>query len=142
MTERDLNILVVEDNDFDVKRITRGFGKLGYDRPVIRARDGLDALEILRGEGARAKLSSPVVVLLDLNMPRLGGIEFLDELRADPTLCNTPVFVITTSDYHKDVRQAHERQVNGYFVKPTSSDEMVHVLRTLSDFWESCVYPE
>lgn len=140
MKQRDISVVLVEDNDFDVKRVIRGFGKLGLNTSVLRARDGLEALNILRGEGGFTKPDKPFVVILDLNMPRMGGLEFLDEIRADDALCSTQVIVITTSDYHADVSQAYRSLVSGYFLKPDSADEMVAILKTLSEYWNRCVF--
>lgn len=140
--KQELGILLVEDNDFDVKRVVRGFDKLGRKGNITRARDGVEALNIIRGECGCTKPSKPFVVMLDLNMPRMGGIEFLDEIRADETLRSTLVFVVTTSDYHADVRSAYSRMVCGYFLKPDTADEMVAVLSTLVRYWDSCVFSE
>lgn len=137
-----VGLLLVEDNDFDVKRVMRGLNRLGDVRPVTRARDGVEALEILRRNSGTARPTRPFVVMLDLNMPRMSGIEFLDEIRADEELRETPVFVVTTSDYHVDIDKAYRRLVSGYFVKPDSAEEMVSVLGTLTRYWDTCLYPE
>lgn len=131
-------VVVVEDNDFDVKRIERGFKKLGQDPTIYRARDGVEALALLRGETQQVPPTPPLVILLDLNMPRMGGIEFLDELRGDRNLRKLPVFVVTTSEFERDIELAHERNVCGYIAKPRSSEEMADILKTLSDFWQTC----
>jgi len=133
-------VVVVEDNDFDVKRIERGFQKLGQNRPIYRARDGVEALALLRGETEQAPPTQPLVILLDLNMPRMGGIEFLDELRQDENLRRLPVFVVTTSEFERDIELAHDRNVCGYIAKPRSSEEMAAILKTLSDFWQACQF--
>ncbi len=133
-------LLVVEDNDFDVRRIERSLQKLGRPPGFRRARDGIEALDMLR-RAAPSDAMAPVVVLLDLNMPRLGGIGFLDELRADPRLQATPVFVLTTSDYEKDVAAAHARMICGYLTKPRTSEEMVRLLQVITDFCDCCLYP-
>ncbi len=141
MRRTDVAVLLVDDNDFDVKRVLRGFEKLGDTRAVKRARDGIEALEILRGEADSEKSTGPMVVMLDLNMPRMGGLEFLDEVRNDEQLCSTPVFVVTTSDFHQDIKAAHSRMISGYFVKPDTSDEMINVLKILSEYWDTAIYP-
>lgn len=142
MRHGNVSVLMVEDNDFDAKRVVRGLKKIGDERPVSRARDGVEALEILRGQSTSHGPVRPFVVMLDLSMPRMGGIEFLDEIRNDESLKDTPVFVVTSSDFHKDVQDAYDRLVCGYFVKPTSADETVAVLKTLANFWDTCLYQD
>lgn len=135
------SILLVEDNDFDVLRVTRGLAKLNDDRVVVRARDGLEALEILSGETSQTGLQYPFIIMLDLNMPRMGGLEFLGELRSDACHCNAPVFVMTTSDYHADIAAAHSHLIAGYFVKPKTAGEMTELLRLVSAYSDHCKYP-
>ena len=142
MGETKVSVLLVEDNDFDVKRVLRGFAKLGDSRPIIRARDGLEALSIIRGEADTESLSKPFVVMLDLNMPRMGGLEFLDEIRTDEALRKTPVCIVTTSEFHLDIGKAYDRMVSGFFVKPDTADEMINVLKTLSQYWDACVFAD
>lgn len=141
MNAKAVSVLLVEDNDFDVMRVTRAFKTLGDHRSVIRARDGLEALEIIKGDAAVGVVRRPFVVVLDLNMPRMGGLELLDEIRRDEKHRNTPVFVVTTSDYHADVAAAYDRMVNGYFVKPRTAREMTDILKLLSEYWDKCAYP-
>jgi CheY-like chemotaxis protein len=90
-------VLLVDDDDVDVVAITRAFKALRIANPMVTARDGLEALDILRGSNGRDALRAPYLVLLDLHMPRMGGVKFLTELRDDPGLCQTLVFVMTTS---------------------------------------------
>ena len=142
MNSPEVSVLLVEDNDFDVMRVTRAFKKLDDGRPVIRARDGVDALNILSGEGGSASLQHPFVIILDLNMPRMGGLEFLNKLRSDTAHRSAPVFVVTTSDYHADVKAAHSHLINGYFVKPKTAGEMTEILGLLSRYWDLCQYPQ
>ena len=142
MAEQIPNIVLVEDNDFDVKRVERGFARLGQDRRILRARDGVEALRIVRGEDEENLPQKPFVVMLDLNMPRMGGLEFLDEIRSDSQLRETPVFVVTTSDFHRDIRNAHARMISGYIIKPDTAAEMITVLQALDSFWTKCVFPE
>ena len=79
----DISSLIVEDDDIDAMAIKRAFGKLKLDNPLARAKDGIEALEFLRGERGKVKISKPYMILLDLNMPRMKGIELLAELRDD-----------------------------------------------------------
>lgn len=142
MNENQVTFLVVDDNDLDVEKIERGFARFNIANPVIRAKDGLDALDYLRGEGGRERVKRPYVVLLDLNMPRMNGIEFLEELRNDPELADTSVFVLTTSDHKHDIRDAHQHNVAGYVVKPFNKVEMLEVLSTLNLHWSLGEYSQ
>lgn len=92
-----VNLLLVEDDEVDVQGLKRAFAKSRIGNPITVARDGIEALEILRGENGQAKLAKPHLILLDLNMPRMNGLEFLEAIRADEDLKTSVVFMITTS---------------------------------------------
>jgi CheY-like chemotaxis protein len=113
MIGENLNILLVDDDDVDLMSVRRSFRDLQIDNPVVEARDGIEALACLRGEQGFAPVKPPFLILLDLNMPRMGGIEFLHELRADPALRRSLVFVMSTSAADSDVRQVYEKNVAG-----------------------------
>lgn len=115
MTDRILNILLVEDDEVAVMNVRRAFRKANISNPLFVAGDGVEALEMLRG--GEVPLSGRLV-LLDLNMPRMNGIEFLRELRADPELSRTPVVVLTTSDAERDKVEAYNLNAAGYLLKP------------------------
>ena len=136
--QREISILLVEDNDFDVRRIERAISKIGVDLPLFRAMDGQDALEMLRG----GVVARPLVILLDINMPRMNGIEFLRELRHDPAFSTLPVHVITTSDYYRDISAVYEHGVSGYYVKPATGQEMTEITRYLLHLATISHYPE
>ena len=131
-------VLLVEDNDLDAEKVVRAFARLGVARPLVRARNGLEALETLRASAQQGRPRGPHVVLLDLNMPRMNGIEFLEELRAEPAIAATPVFVLTTSGRETDIAAAHRHHVAGYMVKPRTMAEMLDTLRAASLFWDVC----
>ena len=137
-----ITFLVVEDNDLDVEKVERGFKRLKVSNPLERAKDGQEALDILRGKGGKTKLKKPYMVLLDLNMPRMNGHEFLAELRKDKELQATSVFVLTTSDREQDVKEAYEHNVAGYIVKPISREGVIDTLGKLDAFWSLCKYPQ
>src|SRR3982751_3166509 len=97
-----VNILVVEDDEIDVESLKRLFSKKDIKNPVHYASNGIEALEIMRGENNHAKVLKPYIVLLDINMPMMNGIEFLKEIRSDENLKDTVVFVLTTSPRDED----------------------------------------
>ncbi len=133
-------LLIVDDNELDAERVERGLKRLDAPVATHRAVDGIDALARLRGTEQDEPLDSACIVLLDINMPRMNGLEFLREIRSTPGLQSTPVFVLTTSDRPRDIAEAHALNVNGYIVKPSSRDEFLDVLSTLVAFWRVCKY--
>ncbi|HEX8242616.1 MAG TPA: response regulator [Longimicrobium sp.] len=132
MNDRMLNILLVEDDEVDVMNVRRAFQKNHIANPLFVAGDGEEALARLRGgevpEGRR-------IVLLDLNMPRMNGIEFLREVRADPALARTTVVVLTTSNDERDKIEAYNLNVAGYLLKPVTFNNFCEVMATLNKYW-------
>ena len=133
-----LNILLVEDDDVDVMNVRRAFDKHHITNPLFIARDEVEALEKLRDsevpKGRR-------LVLLDLNMPRMNGIEFLRELRNDPELAPTPVVVLTTSNDDQDKVEAYHLNVAGYLLKPVTFINFCDVMVTLNKYWSLVEMP-
>jgi len=127
-----LNILLVEDDQVDVMNVKRAFDRNRIANPLFVAHDGIEALEVLRSpEMPRERR----IVLLDLNMPRMNGIEFLQQLRADPQLHLTPVVVLTTSDDERDKISAYNLNVAGYLLKPVTFANFVEVMAALNKYW-------
>ena len=132
MNSSSLNILLVEDDDVDVMNVKRAFDKNHITNPLYVAGNGLEALEKLRsGEIPQGRR----LVLLDLNMPKMNGIEFLRELRSDPALAPTPVVVLTTSNNDRDKIDAFNFNVAGYLVKPVTFAEFSELMVTLNKYW-------
>jgi len=127
-----LNILLVEDDEVDVMNVRRAFKKNNIRNPLWVAANGLEALEVLRGPDMPRDRR---LILLDLNMPRMNGIEFLRELRTDPELAGTPVVVLTTSDDERDRVDAYNLNVAGYILKPVTFVNFVEVMATLNKYW-------
>ena len=127
-----LNILLVEDDEVDVMNVRRAFQKNHIANPLFVARDGVEALEQLRS-GAIPR--DRRIVLLDLNMPRMNGIEFLRALRADPQLAPTPVVVLTTSNDERDKVDAYDLNVAGYLVKPVTFANFCEAMAALNKYW-------
>ena len=132
MTDRVLNILLVEDDQVDVMNVKRAFERNRILNPLHVASDGIEALEMLRGGTIPAGRR---IILLDLNMPRMNGIEFLRELRADPALNPTPVVVLTTSNDDRDRIEAYNLNVAGYLLKPVTFINFVELTATLNKYW-------
>ena len=136
MEHRPLNMLLVEDDELDVMNVQRAFKKNNISNPLFIASNGIDALAMLRGEsGFTAVPATRRIILLDLNMPRMGGIEFLRELRADPELAATTVIVLTTSDEDRDKVEAYKLNVAGYILKPVTLQAFVEIMATLNKYW-------
>ncbi|HEY0037786.1 MAG TPA: response regulator [Longimicrobium sp.] len=136
--EKMLNILLVEDDEVDVMNVRRAFKKNNICNPLWVAGNGLDGLEMLRsGDMPRERR----LVLLDLNMPRMNGIEFLRELRADPELRSVPVVVLTTSDDERDRVEAYNLNVAGYILKPVTLMNFVEAMATLNKYWSLVELP-
>jgi CheY-like chemotaxis protein len=132
MNARLLNILLVEDDEVDVMTVKRAFEKGHITNPLYVAANGLEALEKLRSGEVP---SHRRLVLLDLNMPRMNGIEFLRELRKDPELCATPVVVLTTSTMDRDKFDAYGLNIAGYLVKPVTFAAFCDLMVTLNKYW-------
>jgi CheY-like chemotaxis protein len=130
--ERTTNILLVDDDEIGVLNARRAFVKGGIESPLFYAADGRAALEMLRGDALPAERR---LVLLDLNMPRMNGIEFLRELRADSALRSTSVVMLTTSDAARDRVEAYHLNVAGYLLKPAGLAALVELMTMLTRYW-------
>jgi two-component system, response regulator len=131
-------ILLVEDRDDDAELTARAFRKARIMNPLIRARDGVEALDYLLGRGAHAGrdvTDVPAVVLLDLNLPRLGGFEVLSAIRADERVKHVPVVVLTSSNEDKDRLAAYQQHANSFVRKPVDYDQFVAAAKELGLYW-------
>ncbi len=136
MLEEMLNILLVEDDEVDVMNVQRAFKKNNITNPLYVANNGLEALAILRGNSdLLAMPRERRLILLDLNMPKMNGIEFLRELRVDAELKQIPVVVLTTSNEDKDKVEAYNLNVAGYILKPVTFSNFVQTMATLNKYW-------
>jgi len=142
MEEKPVNILLVEDDSVDVMNVQRAFRKNNIQNPLFVAKNGLIALDMLRGHNGMEKITpSPKIIMLDLNMPQMNGIEFLRELRSDPELKPISVFVMTTSNDDKDKFEAYNLNVAGYIIKPVSFEKFVSAVSILDSYWKLCETP-
>ncbi|SNR40765.1 MULTISPECIES: response regulator [Hymenobacter] len=121
-TDSQATILLVEDDQMDVMNVQRELRKHNVNVPLHVARNGREALNMLRGENGQAKIPMPNVIMLDINMPRMNGLELLEILRADPEFVDLNVFITTTSDLESDRLKAQDLAVSGYIIKPLSFD--------------------
>ncbi len=136
MSEKMINILLVEDDEVDVMNVQRAFKKNNITNPLYLASNGLEALSILRGSERQTTIpQGRRLILLDLNMPKMNGIEFLKELRLDENLKSIPVIVLTTSNEDKDKVEAYKFNVAGYILKPVTFSSFVETVATMNKYW-------
>lgn len=131
---KNLEILLVEDDEVDVLNVKRAFRKIGCSCGLHLASNGLEALTMLRAREPEQLPNVAWAVLLDLNMPRMNGFEFLEELRNDPKLSSLPVFVLTTSNRDTDISRAYSYNVAGYLLKPVAFEEFLHNMEALHNY--------
>lgn len=142
MSTEQVNVLLVEDDEIDVEAVRRAFHERRILNPITIARDGIEALEILRGENGKEPIASPFLILLDINMPRMNGFEFLDVLRADEDLCKSVVFVLTTSTDDEDKMRAYAKHVAGYIVKSKAGAGFLDAVSMLDHYWRVVELPK
>ncbi len=135
------SLLVVEDDDVAAEAVARGLNKHALRWPIVLAEDGIVALQVLRGMHPTLRIEKPSLVLLDLNMPRMNGIEFLQELRADPAIRGTVVFILTTSGANADRARAYDEFVAGYLVKSAVGPQFSHLAHFLTEYARAVLPP-
>lgn len=137
-----VNLLLVDDDEVDVQGLKRAFNKSRIANPITVARDGVEALEVLRGENGKPKLPKPHLILLDLNMPRMNGLEFLEVIRADEEFRSAVVFMVTTSKAEEDKARAYGHNVAGYIVKQDPAKTFMQAVSMLEHYWTVVEFPE
>ncbi len=138
--ERLSKILLVEDDEIDIKNVKRAFKKNNMQNPIEVAHNGEEALDILTGNNGNTAYM-PDVVLLDINMPRMNGIEFLQYIRNVDTLKHLHVFIMTSSESDENILEAYNLNVAGYIVKPLSFDRFMEAMATLDAYWKLTIKP-
>jgi len=133
--ERDYSILLVEDNPGDVNLVREALAESPLRARLQVARDGAEALALLRREAPYAEAARPDLILLDLNLPRKSGHEVLQEIRRDPALRRIPVVVLSSSPAQSDIARSYEIGANCYIVKPFTLDRFLSTVRAIGDFW-------
>jgi CheY-like chemotaxis protein len=143
MTKRTVNVLLVEDDEVDVMNVQRAFKCNRIENSLYVANNGLAALDMLRGSDSDPPMvpEHRRLVLLDINMPKMNGLEFLQELRQDESLKSTPVVVLTTSDADQDRLEAYRLNVAGYILKPVTFATFANVVVALNQYWALCEIP-
>jgi CheY-like chemotaxis protein len=131
MKTPDVTLLLVEDDDIDAESVQRALRRATITNPLVRARDGIEALELLRGSEGRSALPPPYLLLVDLRLPRMDGLELIRTIRADERLSRTVIFVLTTSDREKDKFQAYDANVAGYIVKGDTGADFQQLMQLL-----------
>ncbi len=129
--------LLVEDDQVDVMTVKRAIKELGVPNALEVVRNGVEALKFLREE----KKKKTCLILLDLNMPKMNGLEFIKELKNDPVLQKCPIIVLTTSNEQQDKQDCFRLSVAGYFVKPVDYFEFVKVIKIITDYWTVSEFP-
>ncbi len=132
---RPMQILMVDDDPDDVELFRRALEECRGRHHLEVARDGIEAMELLRGEGSFVDAVRPDLILLDLNMPRMDGREVLAEVKEDRDLKSIPVIVLTSSDAPEDILKVYRLQANCYLQKPADFHQYIHMAKAIEDFW-------
>lgn len=131
-------ILHVEDDPVDVINVRRAFSRCGFVNPILAAPNGDEALRMLR---ETADTDQPALILLDLSMPIMDGVEFLQVVKSDPELRQIPVVVLTAANLLRERREVYELGVAGYVLKPMQDDAFVEAVGTVARYWSLCELP-
>lgn len=132
-----VTLFLIEDDDVDAMSIERAFAKGRIANPLVRAHDGLQALQMLRD----GEVKKPFLILLDLQMPRMNGLEFLAAIRDDNMFRDSVIFVLTTSKSEQDMAAAYDNQIAGYFLKEESGESFLGVVELLNGYWKIAYLP-
>lgn len=136
MLDKSVHLMLVEDDEVDIETVRRSFDKNKVYNPLHIAKNGVEALDLLRGNGETEALHPrPQIILLDINMPKMNGIEFLQKIRQDDELKSLVVFVLTTSEADEDMVAAYDLNVAGYILKPVGFKDFIDSVHTLDLYW-------
>lgn len=131
-------VLLVEDDLVDVMTVNRAFNDLDITNDIVHRRNGEEAIKFLKSED----MESPCIILLDLNMPKMNGIEFLQEAKNDPELKKIPVVVLTTSNDDRDKMESYKLGVAGYMLKSAEYKEFVDTIKEINKYWTLSELPD
>lgn len=133
----EITLFLIEDDDVDAEDLARALKKKRVGNPIVRARDGQEALDQL-GTGA---ITEPFIILLDLKMPRMGGLEFLEALRSSEWH-QSVVFVLTSSQNDQDICAAYDAYIAGYFVKNRIGEDFMGLIELIDGYWKIATLPK
>lgn len=135
MQLEDVNILLVEDNPGDVVLTRIALERCRIRNQLFVVDDGEKALQFLRGEGEYADATAPDLILLDINLPRVNGLEVLKEVKEDEHLRKIPIIMLTSSVREQDIADAYGYHANSYITKPASLPQLINALQSIEDYW-------
>ncbi len=135
-SSQEVNLLVVEDDEIDVKALLRAFKKLKIANPVTVAKDGIEGWEAIQA------LPRPYLLILDINMPRMNGIELLEKIRASEKFHDSIVFILTTSTDDQDKFEAYNLNVAGYMLKSDMGASFIRAIEMVERYWKVVEFPE
>lgn len=141
LADRTVSILLIEDDNGDARAVERALRNERVGNPLFRVTDGVEALEVLRGQHNDIQLTPARLLLVDLNMPRMGGLELVQQIRADPDLRREIVFVLTTSTSDKDILAAYDLNIAGYITKQRAGKDFVNLVGILDFYWRIIEFP-
>jgi chemotaxis family two-component system response regulator Rcp1 len=130
-----LDVLLVEDNPGDVRLTLETFRDVNKSVRLHLAANGIEAMAFLRRQGANALAPRPVLILLDLNLPKMDGREVLAEVKGDADLRTIPIVILTTSDTESDITRSYQLHANCYLTKPVRLEEFENLVKSVNDFW-------
>ena len=134
----EFSVLLVEDDPADAYLVREAFRENRLLVNLHHVPDGVAAMELLTGDGGEPAYR-PNLILLDLNMPRMDGRQFLAEIKKHPSLATIPVVVLTTSDVERDLLASYRLGATGYIVKPVDMDQLVGIIKVLGEYWFTVV---
>lgn len=137
-----VNILLVEDDNGDAKAFMRAFKTHKIRNPIIRAINGEEALAMLRGEGDYAQIQSPYMIISDINMPRMNGIDLINEIREDAHLKKSIIFMLTTSKGEGDIYLSYRQKVAGYICKDNVGKDFSNLVTLFKNYWKVVELPD
>ncbi len=134
-------ILLVDDSADDVQLILSALKRISLENEIITLRDGSEALDYLYGRGDFSERRDPIVILLDIKMPKVNGLEVLERIKTDEKLKNIPVVMLTSSNQRSDIDKSYGLGTNAYVVKPVAFAHLVEAIRYLGVFWTAVNRP-
>jgi CheY-like chemotaxis protein len=128
-------ILIVEDNENDIMLIQRAFKKLNIINPIIILKNGEQAIDFFREAKVSNQNSLPIIILLDLKLPKKSGFEVLEYIKNSKTIKRIPIIILTSSSEYSDVNKAYDLGANSYLRKPVSFEELLNIIKSIGYYW-------